>query len=63
MQYSEMIDILRKFIKGERTGNWDLYLQSMLPYFAAAGHNLYTKSAHVYISMMQKLQEEHMICR
>ena len=33
-------------------GNWDLHLKSlqeMLPYFAAAGHNLlYTKSVHMY---------------
>ncbi len=31
----------------------------MLPYFAAAGHNLYAKSAHVYLQMMVKLEDEH----
>ena len=39
-----MIDILRKFIRAERTGNWELHLQSiqaMLPYMAASGHNSY----------------------
>ena len=33
------IDILRKFIRAERTGNWDLYLQAlseMLPFLAAS---------------------------
>ena len=56
----KMVDILRTFIKGERTGNWELHLQAvydMLPYFAAAGHNHYAKSAHVYLQMMQDLQK------
>ena len=29
----------------------------MLPYFAAAGHNLYAKSAYVYLQLMQDLQK------
>lgn len=44
LQYLDMVDILRMFIKTERTGNWRLHLQAlseMLPYLAAAGHNLY----------------------
>ena len=62
IQYCEMIQLLRKFIKAERTGNWDLHLQSvrdMLPYFAAAGHSLYAKSAYVYITSMQNLEDTH----
>ncbi|CAC5362571.1 unnamed protein product [Mytilus coruscus] len=62
MRYSEMVNILKRFIKAERTGNWELHLQTlqdMLPYFAAAGHNVYAKSAYVYISMMQTLQQDH----
>ena len=38
IQYMEMIDILKKFIQAERTGNWDLHLQAveaMLPHFAS----------------------------
>lgn len=31
----------------------------MLPYFAAAGHNMYAKSDYMYISMMQTLQQDH----
>ena len=55
----EMMDILRQFIKAERTGDWKLHLQSvldMLPYFAAAGHNLYAKSAYVYLMNMLELE-------
>ena len=60
IQYMEMIEILRTFITAERTGNWELSLyslQQMLPYFAAAGHNLYLKSVYVYLQMMFRLQD------
>ena len=30
-----------------------------LPYFAAAGHNLYTKSAYLYLQKMTELKEDH----
>ena len=62
LQYMEMVDILRKFIRAERTGNWELHLQAiseMLPYMAASGHNHYTKSRLVYLQRMSHLQEEH----
>ena len=62
MQYMRMIDLLKTFIKAERTGNWNLHLQAvrdMLPYFAAAGHNLYAKSAYVYLQIMEDLKEKH----
>ena len=60
--YMEMVNLLRQFLKAERTGNWQLHLrtlQEMLPYFAAAGHNLYTKSVHVYLQQMLQLEEHH----
>ncbi|KAK7100728.1 hypothetical protein V1264_023624 [Littorina saxatilis] len=44
LQYLELIRILRRFLKAERTGNWQLHLdslQQMLPYLAAAGHCSY----------------------
>ena len=47
-----MVDILRKFIRAERTGNWAWHLQAiqgMLPYLAVSGHNLCTKSDRVYL--------------
>ena len=62
LQYLEMVDILRRFLKAERTGNWRLHLQSvrkMLPYFAAAGHKLYAKAAYVYLQAMTMLPEIH----
>ena len=57
-----MIDLLRTFIKAERTGNWNLHLRTvcdMIPYFAAAGHNLYAKSAYIYLQIMENLKEKH----
>lgn len=58
LQYMEMLDILRRFIKGERTGNWNLHLhcmKEMLPYLAASGHSLYAKSVYIYLQQMQTL--------
>lgn len=57
-QYLEMISIFKTFLKAERTGNWELHLKcvrNMLPYFAASGHNLYTKPSYVYLTDMQSL--------
>lgn len=62
IQYMSTIDILRNYIRGERTGNWELHLQAlqdMLPYMAASGHNLYTKSVRVYLQQMTDLKAEH----
>ena len=62
LQYMDMVDILRLFIKAERTGNWRLHLQAlseMLPYLAAAGHNLYAKSVRLYLQFMSSLETDH----
>ena len=62
LQYMAMVDILRTFIKAERTANWELHLQAlseMLPYLAASGHNLYVKCGHLYLQSMSNLQKEH----
>ena len=62
LQYLDMVDILRMFIKAERTGNWRLHLRTlseMLPYLAAAGHNLYTKSVRLYLQSMSSLETDH----
>lgn len=62
MQYMDMIDLLKKFIKAERTGNWRLHLEAlseMLPYLAASGHNNYTKSVWMYLQEMSNLQVDH----
>ena len=62
LQYLEMISLLKAFITAERTGNWLLHIQTlhaMLPYFAAAGHNMYAKSAYIYVMSMINLQKAH----
>lgn len=62
LMYMTMVDIARDFLRSERTGDWLLHLstmQEMLPFMAAAGHNLYTKSLRIYLQMMEKLQETH----
>ena len=44
IQYMDMIDLLRRFLRALRMGDFLLYLgtlQEMLPYFAASGHNNY----------------------
>ncbi|GFO01027.1 hypothetical protein PoB_002753200 [Plakobranchus ocellatus] len=62
LQYMEMLDIFRRFIKVERTGNWNLHLYSMkemLRYLTASEHSLYAKSVYIYLQQMQTLQEQH----
>ena len=52
LQYMDTVCLLKNFIHAERTGNWQLHLQSifnMLPSFAAAGRRMYSKSAHIYL--------------
>ena len=62
LNFCRMTNILSRFLIAERTGNWELHLtsiQEMLPYFVAAGHNIYAKSAYVYLSMMFKPELDH----
>ena len=62
LQYMDMIELLCRFTKAERTGNFNLHLSGvleMLPYFAASGHNSYTKSAYMYLHTMQSLKDDH----
>ena len=60
LQYLDLIGILRRFIRAERLGDWKLHLQSlneMLPWFAASGHYLYTKSVWLYLQDMARLKD------
>ncbi len=62
IQYINMVDLLRDFIRSERTGNWKLHLatvRKMIPYFAAAGHNNYAKSCQIYLQQMEQLEHNH----
>ena len=59
MQYLQQVALMLRFIRAEREGNWILHLDSvvfMLPYFHAAGHILYAKSAHLYAQDMCTLE-------
>lgn len=52
IQFIEMVELVRMFIKAERSGDFFLHLHcvhQMLPIFHASGHFNYAKSAHVYL--------------
>lgn len=58
LMFMRLVSIVRMFIRAERTGNWVLHLwatQEMLPYFAAAGHNNYTRCCRLYLQDCQEL--------
>lgn len=58
VRYIELIHIVQKFILAEKTSDWDLHLKcvaQMIPFFYAAGHFNYAKSAHLYLQEMLSL--------
>jgi len=61
ISYMEQVSLMKMFLYAERTGNWTLYLQCvrrMLPYFHAAGHLAYAKSARLYLQQMNSLESK-----
>ena len=57
LQYLDMVDILRMFIKAEQTGNWRPNLRAlseMLPYLAAA-----LQFVRLYLQSMSGLETDH----
>lgn len=61
VQYLEMVTLVRHFIEAERTGNWELHLNTiklMLPYFVASGHYHYGKACYIYLQQMSHLSQE-----
>ena len=55
--------MLLAVIKAERTGDWQLHLQSveaMSPYLAAFRHNLYAKCARMYLQEMVMLSDQYL---
>ncbi|KAE8752846.1 hypothetical protein FOCC_FOCC000584, partial [Frankliniella occidentalis] len=55
VQYVRQVELIRLLIRAERVGDWRLHLHAvkeMLPYFHAAGHLNYAKSAHLYLQQM-----------
>ena len=62
IQYLDYIQVVKDFIRAERTGNWSLHLQSvsnMLNLFAATGHIHYAKSARLYLQQMLALEDQY----
>jgi len=62
IQYIDYSQILKDFIRADRTCDWLLHLSSlkkMLNIFAATGHRNYVKLARLYLQMMSELHESH----
>ena len=58
IQYYKQVEIMRLFVRAERSSDWKLHLyavQQMVPYFHEAGHLNYAKYAHIYLQQMSKL--------
>jgi hypothetical protein len=61
IQYINYVDIIKAFIRAERTADWDLHLSSsskMLNLFACTRHSNYTKSCRLYLQLMEELPTE-----
>lgn len=59
IQYMEMVQLVKDFIRSERSGDFFLHLkciEKMIPYFHASRHFLYAKSAHLYLQYMLQLE-------
>ena len=58
LQFMHFVSVIRMFIRGERTGDFDLLISSlkqMLPYSTAAGHDKYTVAIRKYIQDIKNL--------
>lgn len=61
VQYFRMVSLIKQFLAAERMGDWESHLQCielMLPFFHAAGHFNYAKSARLYLQDMRGLKEK-----
>lgn len=61
VQYFRMVSLLKTFLAAERMGDWKLHLEcirNMLPFFHAAGHFNYSKSARLYLQDMKQLESK-----
>ena len=58
LQFMHFVSVIRMFIRGERTGDFDLLISSleqMLPYSTAAGQDKYTVAIRKYIQDIKNL--------
>ena len=62
IQYLDYVDLVKMFVRAERTGNWSLHLVAvsrMINLFAATGHINYAKSARLYLQLMLELPTDY----
>lgn len=60
-QYFRMVSLSKQFLAAERMGDWKLHLECielMIPFFHAAGHFHYAKSARLYLQDMRSLEKK-----
>jgi len=58
LQYFQMVTLVKHLIKADPSRNWLLHLhcvRNAIPYFHAAAHFLYARSAHLYLQSMISL--------
>ena len=61
IQYIHFINIVKKFIRAEGTGNWEnhlLVVPQMLKLFSATTHFQHVKSARIYLQLMDELPND-----
>lgn len=61
INYFRLVTLMKQFIQAERTGDWNLHLNTihkMLPFFHATGHFFYAKCAHLYLQDMLELNKK-----
>ena len=62
LQDIDYVELLKLYIRAERTGNWELHLvavKRMINLLAATEHMNYAKSARLYLQFMVDLPKEH----
>ena len=59
IQLFDLTTLIKQFIEAERTGNWQMHLdtcQRMIPFFCAAFHYKYAEYGYIYIQDMLNLK-------
>jgi len=62
LQYLHYVDVLKLFIRAERTGHWSLHLHAlskMINLFAATGRIHYAKCARMHLQNMLQLETDY----
>ena len=59
-QYMLLVQLLLRFLRAEREGNWKLHLSAfaaMLPWFAIYNHTNYTRWGAIYLADIQNIED------